>query len=191
MARVKPKYLYFAWRLAVLAVTARGRFISEGRTAALEWGSRIIVEKGAEIRLGACTYVRREASLEAYDGARLRIGARSFINKDCSIVARCGIVIGRNCLIGDGVGIYDHNHRIDDPQVPFRDQGYAGAPVVIGDNVWIGRFAFIGAGVTIGDNAVIGAHAVVTKDVPPNTVAYSRSTLVLRPLDGVRAEAAE
>ena len=43
--------------------------------------------------------------------------------------------------------------------------------IVIGNDVWIGYEAVIMAGVTIGDGAIIGARAVVTKDVPPYTVA--------------------
>ena len=43
--------------------------------------------------------------------------------------------------------------------------------IVIGNDVWIGYEAVILAGVTIGDGAVIGARAVVTKDVPPYTIA--------------------
>jgi acetyltransferase-like isoleucine patch superfamily enzyme len=190
----KLKYLYFAGRLALLALTAPRRFVAEGWAAALEPGSAASVDKASQIRLGRRVYVKRGARIEAYDGGRVEIGARSFLNRDCQIVSRVGISIGRNCMIGDGVGIFDHNHRTDRPDLPFRDQGYVGAPIRIGDNVWIGRQAFIGAGVTIGDNVVIGAHAIITKDVPSNTVAYSRSTLVLRPLAGagpVSAEAAE
>ena len=43
--------------------------------------------------------------------------------------------------------------------------------IVLGNDVWIGYEAVIMAGVTIGDGAIIGARAVVTKDVPPYTVA--------------------
>lgn len=44
-------------------------------------------------------------------------------------------------------------------------------PIVIGDNVWIASRATILAGVTIGDNSVIAAGALVTKDIPPNSIA--------------------
>ena len=46
------------------------------------------------------------------------------------------------------------------------------APVIIGNNVWIGGGAIIMPGVTIGNNVVIGAGSVVTKDIPDNVIAY-------------------
>ena len=54
------------------------------------------------------------------------------------------------------------------------------APVVIGDNVWIGGGAIIMPGVTIGDNVVIGAGSIVTKDIPSNTIAYGNPCRVRR-----------
>ena len=55
--------------------------------------------------------------------------------------------------------------------IPMMEQGSTEpAPVVIGDDVWIGRRAIIMPGVRIGNGCVIGAGAVVTKDVPPYCV---------------------
>ncbi|HWK45050.1 MAG TPA: acyltransferase [Stellaceae bacterium] len=179
---VKPKYAYFLYRLVTLALICRRRVRTEGWTASLEWASRVYADRRSRIRLGWRVYVKCRVNIEAYDGGLIDIGAYTFINKDCSIVARQTIRIGRDCLIGDGVSIYDHNHRTDDPGIPYRLQGYVGRPVHIGDNVWIGAKSFIGAGVSIGDGAVIGAHTIVTKNVPARTVAYGRTELVLRSL---------
>ena len=54
------------------------------------------------------------------------------------------------------------------------------APVIIGNNVWIGGGAIIMPGVTIGNNVVIGAGSVVTKDVPDNVIAYGNPCRVVR-----------
>ena len=56
----------------------------------------------------------------------------------------------------------------------------AGAPITIGDNVWIGGGAIVLAGVSIGDNSIVGAGAVVTRDVPANVVAVGNPARVVR-----------
>lgn len=58
------------------------------------------------------------------------------------------------------------------------------APIHIGRNVWIGANATVLPGVTIGDHAVIAAGAVVTKDVPANTVVGGVPAKVIRMMDG-------
>ncbi|MBU2488291.1 MAG: acyltransferase, partial [Proteobacteria bacterium] len=57
------------------------------------------------------------------------------------------------------------------------------APVVIGDNVWIGDHAVVCKGVTIGENSVIGAGSVVTRDIPANCIAAGNPAQPLRELD--------
>lgn len=54
------------------------------------------------------------------------------------------------------------------------------APVVIGDNVWIGGGAIILPGITIGDNVVIGAGSIVTKDIPSDVIAYGNPCKIMR-----------
>ena len=53
-------------------------------------------------------------------------------------------------------------------------------PITVGHNVWFGAEVTVCPGVTIGDNCVIGAGSVVTKDIPPNTVAVGNPCKVVR-----------
>ena len=87
-----------------------------------------------------------------------------------TIWASTEIVIGNNLLTAPYSWIVDNDaHGINPAK---RANKYAKtAPVKIGDNVWIGYRAMVLKGVTIGDNAVIAAGAIVTKDVPSNSVA--------------------
>src|SRR5690625_707152 len=96
----------------------------------------------------------------------ITIGKNVFINKGCSCQDRGGITIGDGALIGMNVTIASLNHGLS-PET--RDTTYAD-PVHIGNHTWIGSSATILPGVTIDDNAVIAAGAVVTKDVPTNTI---------------------
>ncbi len=54
------------------------------------------------------------------------------------------------------------------------------APIIIGDNVWVGTRAVILKGVTIGGGAIVAAGAVVTKDVPPRTIVGGNPAHVIR-----------
>jgi maltose O-acetyltransferase len=65
---------------------------------------------------------------------------------------------------------------------PRRDGWEAAEPITIGDNVWIGGGASIMPGVSIGDDSVIGAGSVVTRDVPPRSLAVGSPAKLLRTL---------
>jgi serine acetyltransferase len=93
----------------------------------------------------------------------LSIGDATLIMNGCEIIACQSIRIGSGCLIGAGTVIYDSDFHTLDP-ARRREAGKA-VPVVIEDNVWIGRGATILKGVRISRDAVIGARCVVTKDV--------------------------
>ena len=88
-----------------------------------------------------------------------------------------------DCLIGELVSIRDHDHAFDRTDTPILDQGRRTAPVVIGDDVWVGAKATITAGVTIGPGTVVGAHAVVTHDLPAGCVAVGVPARVVRRRD--------
>ena len=99
-------------------------------------------------------------------GKNITIGKNVFINSDCKFQDQGGITIGDGALIGHGVVLATLNHDME----PSKRQQLHPAPIVIGKGVWIGANAVITAGVTIGDNAVVAAGAVVTKDVPADSV---------------------
>lgn len=86
------------------------------------------------------------------------------------------IKIGAGSLFGRYVTITDnahgHSDRLSMDKMPLEREVVSKGPVVIGQNVWIGDKATILPGVTIGDGAIIGANAVVSKDIPPYSVAY-------------------
>ena len=83
--------------------------------------------------------------------------------------------------MGPEVVIFTSNHEFTRTDIPIIEQGNAPVkPVVIGDDCWIGQRAMIMRGVHIGDGCVIGAGAVVTKDIPPYSVAGGVSARVLK-----------
>ena len=99
-------------------------------------------------------------------GQNIIVGKNVFINSGCCFQDQGGIEIGDNVLIGQQVVLATLNHDL----MPQQRANMSPAPIKIGNDVWIGAHATILSGVTIGDGAVIAAGAVVTKDVPANTV---------------------
>ena len=112
-------------------------------------------------------------------GSKLSIGDESGIGVNCRVPY--DITIGKDVMMGPGVSVIGVNHDIDDVERPMIMQGYGKrAPVVIDDDVWIGRNAIILAGIHIGQGVVIGAGAVVTKDVKAFDIVAGNPARVIR-----------
>ena len=99
-------------------------------------------------------------------GKFIQIGKGVFINHGCSFLDMGGITIEDDVLIGPKVNLITENHPLE----PTDRRTLICKPIVIKRNAWIGAAATILPGVTIGENAVVAAGAVVSKDVPANTV---------------------
>ena len=99
-------------------------------------------------------------------GKFITIGKRVFINHACSFLDMGGIAIEDDVLIGPKVNLITENH----PLAPTERRALISKSIVIKRNAWIGAAATILPGVTIGENAVVAAGAVVSQDVPANTV---------------------
>ncbi|MBX9581906.1 MAG: acyltransferase [Gemmataceae bacterium] len=107
------------------------------------------------------------------DRPRLEVGDGTGIGHGCAFTVGKLIRIGRNCRIASDVWVFDSHGHPTDPErrragLPPDERDVH--PVEIGDNVWIGRRAVIFPGVTVGPGSVVSAGAVVTNDVPPDTV---------------------
>lgn len=113
------------------------------------------------------------------------IGDQVSINRDVTIDASDGghIRIGNNCLIGPYVLIRSADHAFGDSAKPIRCQGHTGGCIVIEDNCWIGGHVTVTRDVTIGTGSVIGANSVVTRDIPPFSLAAGNPAKVIRPLN--------
>lgn len=112
------------------------------------------------------------------DGRNLTVGAGCEINENVFIQ---GGVIGDNVLIAPGVVILNSSHAFENISIPIKFQPHIlNVNPEICDNVWLGRNVIVLPGVRINQGAVIGAGAVVTKDVPANSVACGVPARVIR-----------
>lgn len=109
----------------------------------------------------------------------ISIGDKTSISNDVCIRALNKIEIGKKCLIGDRVTIYDSDFHEIDPHNRRRSPGKI-LPVKIGDNVWIGSQSMIMKGVTVGENSIIAAGSVVTKNVPSNCIVGGNPARIIR-----------
>lgn len=128
--------------------------------------------------------------LEAYPTDNNRVlffGENVQINDFVHIAAKESVKIGNNVLIASKVFISDLNHGsyaggendIKPYSIP-RLRPETSKPVTIGDNVWLGESVMILPGVTIGEGAVVGAASVVTKDIPPFSIAVGNPARVIK-----------
>ena len=158
---------------------------------------KIINPQGVKeaIILGTNTHVRGELFVFAHDG-QITIGDYCYIGEGTRIWSAKSITIGNRVLISHNVSIFDNDtHPIDDPiarHQQFKDIISTGhpkkldlreEPVVIEDDALIASQCVILKGVTIGKAAVVGAGSVVTKDVPPYTLAAGNPARVIRKLN--------
>ena len=111
-------------------------------------------------------------------GFHIEVGKKFYANYNCTILDVAKVKFGDDCMLGPNVAIYAVGHPLHPAS---RNTGYEyGAPVTIGDNVWIGGNSVIVPGVTVGSNVVIGAGSVVTKDIPDWTMAAGNPCQVIR-----------
>lgn len=146
------------------------------QTTETEYGRRTEILRELFGTAGGDPYV--EPPFHCDYGYNIHVGDRFYANYDCVILDVCEVRIGDDCLLAPGVHIYTATHPLDPVQ---RAAGQEfGKPVTIGNKVWIGGRAVINPGVTIGDNSVIASGAVVTRDVPPNTVVGGNPAVIIK-----------
>lgn len=129
---------------------------ADGKNSWIKIGDRVSLERGVDIR--------------AHDDGYIEIGDRTRIGPYTCLSGR-HIKIGQDCLIASHSGIYANNHIFTDPDRKINQQERSYKGITIEDDCWLGSGVRITDGVTIGRGSVIGAGAVVTKDIPPYSVA--------------------
>jgi maltose O-acetyltransferase len=165
------RVLWTRWRLRRCAHVGRLPRIY-GKLHLFTWGRVTIGER--LLLMGTLV----PCELVAQPGGVLEIGDNVFINYGVSISAHQRIRIGNRCQIGNWSILMDNDyHSTADARKPSDS-----APIILEDDVWLGARVIVLKGVTIGRGAVIGAGSVVTRDVPPRSLAVGAPARVVRAL---------
>jgi acetyltransferase-like isoleucine patch superfamily enzyme len=110
-------------------------------------------------------------------GNEIRVGRNVFINQNCTFYDLGGLDIADDVMIGPNVSLITAGHPLEPSQ---RRAVTTGKPIAIERNVWIAAGAIVIGGVTVGENSVVAAGAVVTKNVPPNSLVGGNPARVIR-----------
>lgn len=146
----------FFWRIRDFCIRAAGQLpFNAFRLFFYRYLFGVKIAKGVRIE-GGCTI---------WGPKRVRIGPGSVVNRNVLLDGRFPLTIGSNVSISIRSVILTLEHDLAD-----RDFRAVGAPVQIGDYVFIGTGAIVLPGVTIGEGAAVAAGAVVTKDVESFTI---------------------
>lgn len=132
--------------------------------------------------LGKRVHIYRGTIIETGHGGKVIIGDYTYIFANCNLNGYVGNVrIGNYVMISAHCGFAPYQHKLDDLSRPMSTQKLTSkGDIVIEDDVWLGMGVKVMDGVRIGRGAVIGANAVVTKDIPPYSIAVGVPARVIR-----------
>lgn len=151
----------------------------------------VTLADGASLHIGPGAILRRDVELRATGGARIELAAGVKLDRGVRIIATNGslvsigegsaigigsvlnggdsISVGALCLISGYVYLQTSMHR-HERGTPIRHQGFDHAPVVLGDDVWLGAHVAVHPGCHVADGTVVGSNAVLRSSTEPNEI---------------------
>lgn len=164
------------WYIRLLAPLYQER----GRGSKIYWSVRMDTPPYRLFSLGQNSVVESYSCINNAVGDVI-IGDHTRIGIHNTIIGP--VTIGSHVNLAQGITVTALNHNFSDTTRRIDEQGISTNPVTIEDDVWIGANAVILPGVTIGQHAVVAAGAVVTADVPANTVVGGVPTRIIKKIN--------
>lgn len=137
------------------------------------------ISHSATFNIAENVYINESNYLTIKKGASLNIGKNTYITR-ATIACLEKIEIGENCILGEGLKIFDHNHKYTSEPFSVAKTDFNTAPIKIGNNVWTGANCIILKGVSIGNNVILGAGCVIYKDVPDNSIIINKQEQIIK-----------
>lgn len=150
-----------------------------GKGVYIASGAELVANGNEQIIMGDDGFVLRGSMLLPY-GGKIVIGKNVGINLYCVIYGMGGVTIGDNVMIATSCVIISANHNFGRIDIPMNLQGVTCEGIAIGNDVWLGARVSVLDGVEIGEGSVIGAGSVVSKSIPPYSVAVGVPARVIQ-----------
>lgn len=152
-------------------------FHVRGSGAVIRWRTRIDVFPFNQFVLG------KESTIE--DFCTINNGVGNVIIGDNSLIGMSNVIIGpvtigNNVIFAQNIVASGLNHEYRDVTQPIVTQNVTTKPIVVQDDCWIAANVVITAGVTIGKHCVVAAGSVVTKDIPPFSIAAGNPAKIIK-----------
>lgn len=162
-----------------------GRHLRLGRNVAIGDGCYLSCFGAEGVTIGDNVRLKEQVWLQVTGiltepGRGVAIGHDTYIGPHCTLGAGGGLRIGANVTIGAYVDLLAEDHAFADSGRPINRQGVVRQGIVIEDDCWIGNKVIVLDGVRVGRGSVIGAGAVVTRTLPPYSVAVGSPARVIR-----------
>lgn len=162
-----------------------GSKITLNGNVSLLYGVRInCVGKQGEVLLHNRVTLDRGVNINSCENGQIEICQETLIGPYSCIAGPGSVYIGEYCMISSHCGIYANQHIFSDRTRPIMLQGVTTKGIVIENDCWLGTGVKVLDGVRIGRGSVIGAGAVVTKEIPPYSIAVGVPAKVI----GTRGE---
>lgn len=193
----KGGWAFLRGTLCLIFIDAKFPFFLGRRTTVsnyrmLKFGARCVVGDNCHINslsvggvifedrvtLREFSWIQLTSSLDN-PGTQLKVGADTYIGPFAKLGAGGPVVIGSKCQFGPGLTVVAEEHDISSGRSNF-DEGVSRVGVVIGDECWFGANVTVLDGVQIGSGCILGAGSVVTKSLPPNSIAVGTPARVIR-----------
>lgn len=147
----------------------------------LGFNNYLDISPKTEIYIEEGVFINESNNISIKHNGKLKIGKNTYITRTTLSVLD-SVEIGENCILGEGLKIFDHNHQYTTEPFSVSKTEFNTAPIKIGNNVWTGSNCVILKGVTIGNNVILGAGCVIHKDVSDNSIIINKQEHIIKPL---------
>jgi acetyltransferase-like isoleucine patch superfamily enzyme len=152
-------------------------FHKKGKGVCIRRRTRLDVVPWNQFELGAFSTIEDFSAINNGVGSVI-IGERTKIGLSNTIIGP--VTIGNDIRLAQNITLSGLNHNYEDINIPIHKQGVSTAPIRIEDNTWIGANVVVLAGVTVGKHSIVAAGSVVTKNIPPYSVAVGNPARIIK-----------